>query len=50
MVGDSISNDLIPAENAGIDELIYVNRDSDVPKKVLENGIVEVNSLMNISV
>lgn len=50
MVGDSIKNDLLPAQQAGFNKFIYLNRQSRNPYNDRTDGIIEVNSLRHIRV
>lgn len=50
MVGDSINNDLLPAQFAGYTKLYWINRQNDASKGNILDGIIEIHSLQNISV
>lgn len=45
MVGDSLTNDLLPAQKAGMDTLIFLNRSAKIKRRTSKDGIIIVNSL-----
>lgn len=50
MVGDSLTNDLIPAQIAGMDKFILIKRDTDKKKIKSPKGIVILKSFSNLNI
>ncbi len=47
MIGDSVANDLIPAKKAGMEKLIWINRNAKLEKQE-KDGILILNSLNSL--
>lgn len=45
MIGDSVKNDLLPAQKAGIKTLVWINREATKEKGGRNDGIITVNKL-----